>query len=514
MNETKPSFGLQKITVPNFKDIDISKLLSEILSVVREAILDISAGNLCVATLQVNSLKVQVSTRQPISSVDLQSLKQQIAKHVSQIQKEVFQGSHLTTVINGIPENSYHVGDTKSQCNQNLIVPLDVQDRLVGILYVGSLGPAIDLRQAKLIRRLSREVSRALRHLWYLNSRQKEQFELLVSRIIDGVILCDLSKKVLFVNNSAKRILGIDTKELCIGRSLKDLPAAYLIDYLEHALKLRMFEFNKVVNTEEERSKFVGVHIERLKNSRNKEIGWMIVLRDVTTNWQSHQMRTSLAAASHDIKTPVNSIQAAIDLLLDKDLGDLNEKQEHCLKVIKEDIKRLQRMLKDLLDLSRFDEGIQFLDRRKQITLGLLVDKVIESFEFFAKSKNIKIENIIPKSIPTFKGDRDKLQQVVANLIENAIKYSLPGGKVIVEAELIKNTLKVWVKDQGVGIEPSEHHRIFERFRQLDNYPEQLQRGYGLGLSIAKEIVEANGGEIGVESAPGVGSNFYFTVPV
>lgn len=503
-----------EIEIPNSKEISVAKLVSEMFCVVRETLLDLSAGSLCVATLRIGSPKIHVSSRQTISSFDLQSIKQQIAKHLCQIEEKVFQGSNLDTIINGIPEKSYRVDDTKPQFSQNLIVPLTVQNNPVGILYVGSFDESIDLRQARLIKHLSNEVSRALRHLWYLSSRQKENFEILISRVVDGVILCDAGSKILFINNSAKRILGIDTKKKCVGECLKNLQMTYLAASLEDALKQGIFEINRVVSAEDQPSRFIGVHIERLKNSRNKEIGWMIELRDVTKNWLDDQMRSTLAAASHEIKTPLNSISGAIDLLLDEDIGDLNQQQEHCLNVIKDDINRLQRLLKDLLNLSRFDEGVQFLNRRKEIALGFLVNKVIESFEIFAKSKNIKLENLMPQSIPTFKGDRDKLQQVLANLVENAIKYSLPGGKVIIDAELIDNTLKVWVKDEGVGIAPSDQEKIFERFKQLDNYPEQLQRGYGLGLSIAKEIVEANGGEIGVESEEGVGSNFFFTIPV
>ncbi|MFQ5822842.1 MAG: ATP-binding protein [bacterium] len=514
MNESAVKSGYQELVESYSEDIQIPKLISEIFTILREVLLDISDGDLCVATLQADSTQIQISSRQPIASVNLQSIKQQMTKHLSQIQFKLVDSSNLKTTINGSSENSYNFDDTKSHFNQHIILPLSVHKNPVGILFVGNFDRTIDLRQARLVQRLSNEVSRALRHLWYLSSRQKDKFELLVTRIIDGVILCDWKKRILFINNAAKHILGIDTKKRCIGQSLKNFQAAYLIDYLEEALNQGIFECNRVVNAEGRRSKFIGVHIELLKNSRNKEIGWMIVLRDVTTNWQSHQMRSALAAASHEIKTPLNSMQAAISLLLDKDLGELNHKQEHCLNVIKDDINRLQRLLKDLLDLSRFDEGIQFLNRRKEITLGVLVNKVIESFEIFSKSKNIQVENNIPKTIPTFKGDRDRIQQVLANLIENSIRYSLPGGKVTIEAELIDTTLKVWIKDEGVGIPPSEHKRIFERFQQLDNYPERIQRGYGLGLSIAKEIVEACGGEIGVESEVDIGSKFFFTLPV
>jgi len=115
---------------------------------------------------------------------------------------------------------------------------------------------------------------------------------------------------------------------------------------------------------------------------------------------------------------------------------------------------------------------------------------------------------------PTFKGDRDRLQQVLSNLVENGIKYSMPGGLLSVHAELQDSIIKCWVNDTGVGIPASDLQIIFERFNQLDNFPDSGSRGYGLGLSIAKEIVKSNGGQIWVESKLKVGSTFFFTIPV
>jgi len=240
----------------------------------------------------------------------------------------------------------------------------------------------------------------------------------------------------------------------------------------------------------------------------------MFVLRDVTRDWQNEQMRSALTVASHEIKTPLNSMLSAVDLLLDLDLGELNSKQNQCLSVVKDDIQRLNRLLADLLDLSRFDEGIQFFERRKQTSLEFLVNKVFDSFRSFAKSKKIQLVNKIPKSIPTFKGDRDRLQQVLSNLVENGIKYSMPGGSLSADAVLEGSIIKCCVKDKGVGIPASDLQTIFERFNQLDNFPDSGSRGYGLGLSIAKEIVESNGGQIWVESKLKVGSTFFFTIPV
>jgi len=343
---------------------------------------------------------------------------------------------------------------------------------------------------------------------------EKEKFELLASRTLDGILLCDSEKEILFINNSAKRILDLQFDKNWVGESLEDLKTPCLIDSLNDALKNNIHEINKVADLSANHTQLIGIHLELARNSRNEQVGWMFVMRDVTRNWQNEQMRSALTVASHEIKTPLNSMLSAVDLLLDLDLGNLNSKQNHCLTVVKDDIQRLNRLLADLLDLSRFDEGIQFLERRKQTSLEFLVNKVLDSFRAFAKSKKIRLENKVPKSIPTFKGDRDRLQQVLSNLVENGIKYSMPGGLLSVHAELQDSIIKCWVNDTGVGIPASDLQTIFERFNQLDNFPDSDSRGYGLGLSIAKEIVKSNGGQIWVESKLKVGSTFFFTIPV
>ncbi|MFQ5706887.1 MAG: ATP-binding protein [bacterium] len=494
------------------QSIETSNLISEIFYNVREALVDTSSGNLCAATLERDANQIHISARQPISLTDLQSIQEELVDHLGQLQPAVHLTRNFRTLLNGKLQTGDTLHAANTRFNQHLTLPLAIQKKPVGILFVGSFDKSIDLRQTRLIQHFSNDAPRALRHLLYINSRQKEKFEKLVTRIIDGVILCDWRKKILFINNAAKRLLGVEVSQKLVGKSLKFLPYSFLSDYLDETLKEGIFESNKVACTRENHSQFLGVHIELLKNFRNREMGWMLVLRDVTKNWQSDQMRSSLSIASHEINAPLTSMQGAIDLLLDGDLGVLNQEQEHCLNVVKDDIRRLRAMLKDLLDVTRFDEGIQFLDRRKEVKLGLLVNKVMESFASFAKAKNIRIESAIPKSIPTFKGERDRLQQVLANLIENSIKYTLPGGVVNIQAELEKRTLKVWVQDTGVGIPAEDFERIFERFEQLDNYPEQRQRSYGLGLSIAKQIVKSFGGEMWVESEVGRGSKFYFTI--
>lgn len=508
-NMSKPDkFDIADFMIDNNR---FHRTMSEILTVAREALVELSGT--CVATYQLSKASICITTRKPISLKDLRTIKSWILESLKESTQEL-RPKKISCLVNGQPEEAYVPDGSDKEFHECITVPISIENKRVGILFVGSFDDAIDLQDTKLFTRFSKYVSRGLRHLWYLNCRQKEQYEILVSRIVDGVILCDSSKRIKFINGAAQRILGLSNHKKWIGQPLRELEANYLIDNLDEALRSGIFELNKVANSSEDGTKLVGIHIELLKNARNAEIGWMIVLRDVTKNWQNDQMRSALSVASHEIKTPLHSILGAVDLLLENDLGELNQQQRRCLNIIRDDIHRLIRLLTDILDLSKFDEGVQFLDRRSQIVLGLMVNKVIESFKSYAKSKNIQIENKIPKTLPTFKGNRDRLKQVIVNLVENSIKYSLPGGQVTIDAELLDSGLKFEVKDTGVGIPRQDLRVIFERFKQLDNHPEEGKQGNGLGLSIAKEIIEAIGGKIWAESELGKGSTFYFTIPV
>lgn len=494
----------------NFEDNRIQKFIGELLQLAREALVELNASHVCVASYQFLCRKIEVTSPRSLSPNDLQRIKSAITKQLH----GKLQPRKLSCVINGLNEEKYEMDTSGGKLHKNLTVPVSIEKVLIGILFVGSFETDVELLDARLVEQFSKYISGALRHLWSLNSRKKEQFELLASRVIDGLILCDSKKKIKFINNSAKRVLGVSDEKEWIGRPLNELETSYLIDNLDEALEAGIFELNKVENSAHNRKKLIGIHIELLRNARNHEIGWMIILRDVTRNWQSDQMRTVLSVASHEIKTPLHSILGAVDLLLEHDLGKLNKQQRQCLKIIRDDIHRLNRLLTDILELSKFDEGVQFVDRRNQVVLGLMVKKVIESFTSFARSKNIRIVCDIPKTIPAFKANRDRLQQVIVNLVENGINYSLPGGKVEIIAELLSSSLKVSVRDKGVGIPTKDLDIIFERFKRLDNHPEEGKQGNGLGLSIAKEIVEAMGGKIWVESELGCGSTFMFTIPI
>ncbi|MCG8607223.1 PAS domain-containing sensor histidine kinase, partial [bacterium] len=406
-------------------DVEITPLqdvFSEMLTVARQAIVELARGQVCVATIHDSQRRIDLTTPIPISRQRLERIRLKLAA-TGEDSDSTVQPNDIACTINGSRQESYVFGSgPNNELHHEVLIPISAQGASVGFLYLGSFDSAFDLTQSKLIHHFSTHFARTLRHLWYLNIRQKEKFELIASRIFDGIIFCDARQRIQYINVVAKKLLCCEMEQAWQGKPLSDLGAEFLTDFIYEALNAGIYELNKVTNIPGSSSKLLGVHLELLKNFRNNQIGWLIILRDVTKNWQNDQMRSAMSIAGHEIKTPLNSILGAVDLLLDNDLGELNQKQQQCLNIVKDDISRLNRLISDILDLSRFDEGIQFLDRRKEIALDFMVTKVLKSLESFATSKHVLIENKIPKNLPSFKGNRDRLQQVLVNLIENAIK--------------------------------------------------------------------------------------------
>ena len=220
-----------------------------------------------------------------------------------------------------------------------------------------------------------------------------------------------------------------------------------------------------------------------------------------------------LSNVSHELKTPLTAIVGLAANMLDGITGRLNDKQREYLSDIRASSDRLARLIKDLLDLSIIEAGRVEI-RPAPFVLASLVREVANSLRPVAEQKLIDIQVTSPEAGPTVWADRDRIAQVLTNLIGNAIKFTSPQGRVMVSAQMNGGAwAEVTIGDTGPGIPAEEAERIFDEFYQITR-PGIESRGVGLGLAISKKLVEMHGGKIGVKSEMGKGSTFYFTVPV
>jgi signal transduction histidine kinase len=192
--------------------------------------------------------------------------------------------------------------------------------------------------------------------------------------------------------------------------------------------------------------------------------------------------------------------------LLEKTVGALTTKQDELLQAARNDTERLLRILNDLLDLTRLEEGSDSL-RKEPVAPGELLTGVMKEMASKFLAKNLNVNFTIEPDLPAVPVDRQRINHVFTNLLSNAIKHSPVDGEIVLGARLVKeNNVEFSVTDQGPGIPEEYHTRIFDRFFRV---PGQPQSGAGLGLSIAREITLSHGGQIGVKSAPGQGSHFF-----
>ncbi len=220
-----------------------------------------------------------------------------------------------------------------------------------------------------------------------------------------------------------------------------------------------------------------------------------------------------VSMVSHELRTPMTSIKGYVDNLLDGVAGPLNEKPAYYLKRVKHNVERLTRMINEMLDLSRIEAGAVKL-AVGAVSIPELLNDVVEGFQTIAHEKALTVKAHATEGLPHVQGDRDKLYQVLNNLIQNAVKFTPDGGRILVEAQAEDTGfIKVGVCDTGCGIAPEELGRVFERFYRGEAVAIE-NRGAGLGLAITKNLVELHHGQIWAESTPGEGSRFFFTLPI
>jgi len=219
-----------------------------------------------------------------------------------------------------------------------------------------------------------------------------------------------------------------------------------------------------------------------------------------------------ISAVSHEIRTPLTVIKEAVSLISDAKIGVLNEKQELIIKNASINIERLKNIINDLLDISRIERGVYKL-QYSLINLNDLLADTSGHFIDSAQEKGIRLEYKLPKKTINIFVDYEKINRVLTNLITNAIKFSEEGSSIKVEVKVFESKVRIGVIDTGVGISKQDFPKLFKRFVQVTGDPHKQSKGLGLGLSIAKELVEMHGGEIWVESKIAQGSKFYFTLP-
>lgn len=340
--------------------------------------------------------------------------------------------------------------------------------------------------------------------------RQKKRIEALINNMSDVVIGLDENMQVIFVNEEACKVLGLEEDEM-VGKNSKDL-ALYndLMRLLLKEMSLEQVEKEplKIIHNDKENyfdKQFLPIEITPTGEEHKELVGHVIILKNITEFKELDAAKTRfIATVSHEFKTPISSMKMSLQLLKNERIGALNEEQNALIDSIQDDAGRLLKITSELLNLTQIESG-KIAMNKQSCLVSEMVQDAVEANHSQAEQKRITLEVNLPEVLQPVEVDGEKTTWVLTNLIANAINYSHESSvvQIIVEQQEQGTTIKV--KDEGMGIPPEYLNKVFDRYFRV---PGTHKEGTGLGLAISKEIIEAQQGTITVHSEYGVGSEF------
>lgn len=342
---------------------------------------------------------------------------------------------------------------------------------------------------------------------------ERDKTTIILRNFVDGLLLIE-NKKVSFLNVKAREFFGLVEGEGVVGKSIAELRAHPKLGLLVDVLKKEKMAPNRAVLKMSDKL-VLNVSAVPMTDVGNED-GVMIILHDITRERVIERMKTEFVSiAAHQLRTPLSAVKWILRMILDGDLGEVPEAQAEFLEKTYQSNERMIKLVNDLLNVTRIEEG-RFLNSVKSEDIVKIIENTIAPLREVAERKKLKFEYKKPKdAIPKIKVDSERITLAVQNLVDNAIRYTRNGSiKVAVEFQKGKNIVLFSVTDTGIGVPKNQQDRVFDRFFRASTAVKTETEGTGLGLFIAKNIIEAHGGKIWFETEENKGSTFYISLPV
>ncbi len=335
----------------------------------------------------------------------------------------------------------------------------------------------------------------------------------------DGLIVFDKKTRITLVNPEAEKILEIKENKI-LNKRIDEIADAPNLNALYKTLgqKIKWAEQKYKLVLEKPFKKFFQVSTVQII-AEDTIIGLMVILHDVTRDKEIDRMKTEfISIAAHQLRTPLSAIKWALQMILNGNMGKIDPEVKEYLQKSYQSNERMINLVNDLLNISRIEEG-RFLYNLEPISIKDTIKEIILSLKVLLSKRKIKIKfNAAKGKMLKIKADGEKIKLAIQNLIDNAIRYSIAGNEIIINLEQIKekkdNFIKIEIQDYGIGINIKDQERLFSKFFRSDNAIRFQTEGSGLGLFIAKNIIEAHHGKIWFKSEKNKGTTFYVKLPI
>ena len=340
-------------------------------------------------------------------------------------------------------------------------------------------------------------------------AEERDKMETIIRYMTDGVMSFNREGRMILCNPAARRMLGLEEEQTVMFdgffRSLGvPVRLGQFLYFESQGIMERIVSF---------KGAYLAVTLAPIKIEEEKNTGVVVVWQDMTERQKLDDLRKEFVAnVSHELKTPLTTIKTYSETILDDGLEN-KEMAISFLGVINKETDRMNRIVSDLLTLSRIDYH-KLSWKMNRFSIDNLLGELTETLSVPAKKHQHSLTYIAPENLPEIVGDRDRIQQLLINILSNAIKYTPNGGTIRIVAGVRGGEVHIQVKDNGIGIPKEDLDRLFERFYRVDKARSRERGGTGLGLSIAKEIADAHGGRISIESQVQKGTTVHIYLPI
>lgn len=406
-----------------------------------------------------------------------------------------------------------------------LAVPIVFGSKVLGVIMVSHRVEPYRNHDVRLLQLVATRLAVLIENagLYHEVNARRERWEAVFKFTEEGIVVFDQACKIVGFNPAAAKLTGWRDSDV-IGRNFSDViaviaPEQFMRGEIQPLAQVLaegvvVAKQQQLIKTKSSDTVWTEITYSPIFDSSGSVVSGIAVITNIQKDREIEEVKSDfISIASHEMRTPLSATKGFLSMLLKKDFGELNDRQFHFLNRVYQSNERMISLVEDLLDASYIDSGKVKLNITS-LQVEHIVSDVISDLASKGFDRQIMLKVKRRQRLPLVLADEKRLKQIVINLVDNAIKYSLPNTEVCIEYKVQANELTVSVIDQGVGLSQSQIDRLFQKFGRVYNPMSVQAGGTGLGLYITKNLVESHGGRIWVASREGKGSRFSFSLPI